>query len=492
MPPDGIGLVCFSPYGIRCTPAAFHGIIWDEHDRKGMRTIKKRLVTLVITAMLICTLAPAASAAKTGAAGSYYYTDIVTTLWGVPINAINIGGRTLIDAESLAHYGFSVTWLPEQRTLKLQDNITQTADEMAASGALLDMAAGKPGTAAGRYYHTDIVTTLNGLVIESYNIGGRTFISAEGMRAFGYTVDWDGTGRTLTISAVSGVKMPWGYSILLNLDSDATDELDFFYRISESLAVPYSGGGGSRGGYPAMTEVTLTRDRLGKLALTFGFYRKTVKRLSPSLASKLTEAVSFKNGSSIKDPKTVEEALNALLQVYVDGIQIQLSALHCAENGGNPVYTLALDTDIDLEENGVFSVALLCNVPDDALLTLPPVTLGMTPYEVSLMNIRRNYGETFWEDETDLCTVICRVQRGVPHFGTAYILTIVYKADGRTVELLPKLDLPPSPPNTFNAPSVYGFSMSGDEQTLSFSCDLNGVTYHFQAELATGTVTRVS
>jgi hypothetical protein len=458
-----------------------------------MRTIKKRLVTLVITAMLICTLAPAASAAKTGAAGSYYYTDIVTTLWGVPINAINIGGRTLIDAESLAHYGFSVTWLPEQRTLKLQDNITQTADEMAASGALLDMAAGKPGTAAGRYYHTDIVTTLNGLVIESYNIGGRTFISAEGMRAFGYTVDWDGVGRTLSINAVPGVKMPWGYTILRNSDSDATDELDYFYLISENLAVPtYNWGITSRGGHPAMTGVTLARDRLGAITLTFGFYEKTVMRLSPSQATRLNEAVSFKNGSCIKDPKTVEEALNALLQVYVDGIQIQLLALHCAENGGNPVYTLALDTDIDLEENGVFSVALLCNVPEDALITLPPQTLGMTPHDVSLMYIKRNYGETFWEHETDICTVICRVQRGVPHVGTAYILTIVYKADGRTVELLPKLDLPPSPPNTFNAPSVYGFSMSGDEQTLSFSCDLNGVTYHFQAELATGTVTRVS
>ncbi|MBO4915917.1 MAG: Ig-like domain-containing protein [Oscillospiraceae bacterium] len=55
----------------------------------------------------------------------------------------------------------------------------------------------KVGTVAGDYYYTDIVTTVNGTVIESINVGGMTLINVEDLRTHGFTVEWNGSARTL-------------------------------------------------------------------------------------------------------------------------------------------------------------------------------------------------------------------------------------------------------------------------------------------------------
>ena len=47
---------------------------------------------------------------------------------------------------------------------------------------VLPISAARPGDIAGKYYSTDIVTTLNGAQIDAINIGGQTLISAEDMR----------------------------------------------------------------------------------------------------------------------------------------------------------------------------------------------------------------------------------------------------------------------------------------------------------------------
>jgi hypothetical protein len=134
-------------------------------------------------------------------AGNFYFTDIVTYLFDTPVNSINIGGVTLIDAESMRYYGFAVNWYPNELRLEISDRFTQTISPQAADGSLLDMGGGVAGTVAGQYYYTDIKTTLNGEEILSYNIGGRTFIAAEEMRnGYGYDVVWDAEALTLRIT----------------------------------------------------------------------------------------------------------------------------------------------------------------------------------------------------------------------------------------------------------------------------------------------------
>ena len=57
-------------------------------------------------------------------AGVVYATDIRTTLFGAPVTAYNIGGRTVICAEAMADFGYDVVWGGAARTL----SITKPAD----------------------------------------------------------------------------------------------------------------------------------------------------------------------------------------------------------------------------------------------------------------------------------------------------------------------------------------------------------------------------
>lgn len=138
--------------------------------------------------------APAPAKPTGTVAGDYFYTDIVTKVNGTPIGSINVGGVTLICAEDLSHHGFRVSWNGEARTLSIR---TGGSD---FGGSTVKGAAGEVGERAGSYYYTDIVTYLDGRVITGYNTDGTTWIPAEDMRDFGYSVVWNGEARTLTVT----------------------------------------------------------------------------------------------------------------------------------------------------------------------------------------------------------------------------------------------------------------------------------------------------
>jgi len=130
-------------------------------------------------------------------AGDYYYTDIVTTVNGTPIEAINIGGMTLINVEDLRTHGFSVVWDGGARTLRAARSNTAPV----TGGAATPSTSGTVGARLGSYYYTDIVTYLDGYAINGYNTDGRTFICAEDMRYYGYSVIWNENARTLTVTS---------------------------------------------------------------------------------------------------------------------------------------------------------------------------------------------------------------------------------------------------------------------------------------------------
>jgi len=174
--------------------------------------IKRLLAVILALFLALIVNLPVFAAVPGAAAGNYYYTDIVTYLWNTPVNSINVGGLTLIDAESMLHYGFAVNWHDNERLLEIvMEN--ETVSPEAENGSLLDMKTGKTGSAAGKYYHTDIKATLDGEPIISYNIGGRTFISAEAMRDIGYDVIWDSYGRALSIS-MDYLRPTWSWSFV--------------------------------------------------------------------------------------------------------------------------------------------------------------------------------------------------------------------------------------------------------------------------------------
>ncbi|MBQ9459155.1 MAG: hypothetical protein IJU66_04400 [Oscillospiraceae bacterium] len=127
-------------------------------------------------------------------AGDYFFTDIVTTVNGTRIDAINVGGMTLINVEDLSTHGFTVVWNEKERTLR-----AAKSSDAPLGGSEAASPSGKVGAKLGVYYYTDIVTYLDGYAVNAYNTGGRTYICAEDMRAYGYSVIWDGEARTLTV-----------------------------------------------------------------------------------------------------------------------------------------------------------------------------------------------------------------------------------------------------------------------------------------------------
>ena len=143
------------------------------------------------------------------AAGYLYYTDVKTYIWSSLITSYNIGGKTVIDAEALTNYSFGVFWHEDTRRLEILSDCGHFSDA-ARKGELAEGADGEVGQPYCPYYKTDIVTTLDGKYIESYNVGGRTFIVAERMADMGYDVFWDEAKRRLLIVKMQKVTTDYG------------------------------------------------------------------------------------------------------------------------------------------------------------------------------------------------------------------------------------------------------------------------------------------
>lgn len=165
--------------------------------------------------------------AKSGdIAGVYYSTDILTTLNGVGIDAINIGGETLISAEAMRDYGYSVVWNGEERTL----DIYSKQDQKVTAEPNIENPTKPAGTVLGNYYETDIVTCIDGTPVTAFNIGGWTYIHAEKLREIGFDVIWD--AKKWTLSVVSPELAGNVYSIPINMGQEQSEEGEGKFSLS--------------------------------------------------------------------------------------------------------------------------------------------------------------------------------------------------------------------------------------------------------------------
>ncbi len=176
--------------------------------------MKKLLVSVLVTFVMGFIFMVSVMAKSGDIAGEYYATDIKTYLNGAEISSINVGGETLISAEDMGYYGFSVLWDAQERTLQI-DEIALASNGIPPAVMPSKLPSGTP---IGYYYETDIVTYLDNVPIIAYNIGGRTYVHAEEMRKFGYDVVWNALERTLTIT--SPIRAGYVYKIPLSFGVD--------------------------------------------------------------------------------------------------------------------------------------------------------------------------------------------------------------------------------------------------------------------------------
>ena len=131
----------------------------------------KKVLFCILTVMLLvlCILNVFADEA----AGHIYSTDILAFVNGKPIDGYNIGGKTVIIAEDLDGYGFGVQYNDEIRTLKIESYFNRGYKEIE------EISRDKAGRIIGNIYKTDIKVYFNGILVNGYNIGGRTAVCIE-------------------------------------------------------------------------------------------------------------------------------------------------------------------------------------------------------------------------------------------------------------------------------------------------------------------------
>ena len=129
--------------------------------------MRKLLFMAALLAIMQCTAAAAEH--KIGdVLGDIYSTDIITLLDDVAIPSYNLGGRTVIVLEDLEQYGFNVSYDDSRRRLDVTTGIKPAAYNTP------EVSRGQVGTISGHYLYTDIKAYVNGIQVDSYNIGGRT------------------------------------------------------------------------------------------------------------------------------------------------------------------------------------------------------------------------------------------------------------------------------------------------------------------------------
>ena len=142
------------------------------------------IITFLLVFIIPMTVFASAKAVKS---------DIKAYIDYTPINSYNIDGYTYIIAEELANYGFEVIWNNETRTLNI--NRVKLSTPLYTI-ELWNNSLNEIGTVY-ETYPTDIRCFLDGHMVNSYNIGGKTVIQFDELEKYG-GFQWDADSRTVS------------------------------------------------------------------------------------------------------------------------------------------------------------------------------------------------------------------------------------------------------------------------------------------------------
>ncbi len=165
------------------------------------RMSRARISALALTLALLFTALMPVHALYVGEVIDHVlYTEIRAYINGVMIPACNVSGRMMVTVEDLAGYGFDVYWDGSGRTLKVYRRADKAFSEI---DDLTDWGVHNPGDIVGNVLHTDIVTYLEDVPCEAYNIGGRTVVALRSLSVYG-AVDYDDPTHTASLTLFPG------------------------------------------------------------------------------------------------------------------------------------------------------------------------------------------------------------------------------------------------------------------------------------------------
>lgn len=160
----------------------------------------KKLLSIILSAIIVFTLSTSVFAANGDIVGHIYSTDIRAYINGVEVQSYNIGGKTAVVIEDiLKENTHQYIYDDSTRTLKFFSlNPNYLVEEKTQNKA-------KPGKVIGNIYETDIKTSIYDVTIPTYNIGGKTAVAIEDLgydgafSPIGGKFIWDEKERTISL-----------------------------------------------------------------------------------------------------------------------------------------------------------------------------------------------------------------------------------------------------------------------------------------------------
>lgn len=303
--------------------------------------MKKMIVFVLLIALII----PTNAFAKSGdIAGVYYSTDIKTMLNGYEIDAINIGGQTLINAEDMHFYSFNVWYSDAERELHVSKapRATNGVPPTVTKSEL------PSGSVLGNYYETDIVTYLDAKEITAYNIGGRTYIWAEEMRKLGYVVEWYGEERLLDITSPD--RAGYEYSIRLSEGKPTTEDGVGNFSLDYTKDGIVGTGDADHFGSSLYCSGT-------GYTISMAFYQNAALFYSSGILEKLRgyccEGVGIETPI---DPSLKYDIINQSLKIEINGYRAQNIAVYGGAGNGHRDFKIVFDGIPIFKESEIESI----------------------------------------------------------------------------------------------------------------------------------------
>lgn len=163
----------------------------------------KRSLSFIFIAVLLGVFSISASAIALGTViGHTLYTDIVADIDGHPIRSFNVDNHTVVVAEDLRAYGFDVIWHAKERWLEIVRPVKdgEPKTPKVYPDYKPSVPAGKIGTPAHNILYTDIVTTIAGDKVESWNINGETVIPFRELARYGQVLYDNDSRRSMFVT----------------------------------------------------------------------------------------------------------------------------------------------------------------------------------------------------------------------------------------------------------------------------------------------------
>ncbi len=285
----------------------------------------KKCLILILTILISVSHLPVKTYAKNGdIAGNYYSTDIKTYLNGHRTDAVNIGGKTLINAENMKYYGFDIYYSDGERRLDI------TVSKHAQNGAPPEVKDSdiSPGKIMGNYLKTDITAHIGGELITSYNIGGTTYILAEELKNLGFDVLWSQSERTLSVT--DPYRSGKVYSVFLSEGENPNTARDdqgigAFYILKSDGKI--TGCGDAK-----LFHANLFCDGK-KYTLNTAFYQNLGLFHSANITEILTDISYMKRGEVTSSPEGKYEDVLKHVKIMINGNEAK--EISVSEGGGN-------------------------------------------------------------------------------------------------------------------------------------------------------------